>query len=377
MNTEIFCERLKTCGFDFWAGVPCSYLKGIINWSIKNAGYIASVNEGDAVASCAGAFLGGAKPVVLMQNSGLTNALSPLTSLTSLYQIPLLGFVSIRADEPQHELMGSITESMLEMIKVQWAYLSQNTEEALEQITIADKNIENNKSFFFVIKKGTFDLVSLPESDKNTCNYKKGRISVKCGTDEMPQRRELLNVLCNERDPSTVFLSTTGYTSRELFETGDSPGNFYMLGSLGCVGSCALGLALQKPGIKVVAIDGDGSLLMRLGSLAVSARYAPSNLFHVLLDNGVHESTGSQKTVSDNTDFTGVAYNCGFPVSIAVCNIDQLVKEFRKWLIKPALTFIHLKTATGTAESLSRPRIRPSDISKRFRTFVKEKGDLS
>lgn len=376
MNTERFCSLLKASGYNFWSGVPCSYLKNIINWAIKNTCYIAAVNEGDAIANCAGASLGGAKPVAFMQNSGLTNALSPLTSLTIMYGIPLLGFVSLRADEPQHQLMGTITESLLDLIKIPWAYISEDTEEAIHQIQIADQYINNRSSFFFVVRKGMFDPLSVSNLD-TTSDFVMGTITGKYGEDSFPMRREVLLALCQIRDASTVFVSTTGYTSRELFEINDLPANFYMLGSLGCVSPLALGLALTNKNIKIVVIDGDGSLLMRLGTLAATARYAPSNMLHILLDNGVHESTGAQQTVSGNTDFTSVAHYCGYPKSIYAHNIDELINAYKEWVRMPVLTFIHLRTAVGTSKTLSRPEIEPAEIASRFRDFVNGKRSLT
>lgn len=129
LDTNSFGSELKKLGFDFYTGVPCSFLKALINYSINESEYIGAANEGDAVSTAAGAWLGGRKPVVLMQNSGLSNAVSPLVSLTHTFQIPVLGFVSLRGepgmkDEPQHELMGTITTTMLDLMKIEWDYLS-------------------------------------------------------------------------------------------------------------------------------------------------------------------------------------------------------------------------------------------------------------
>ncbi|UUZ94724.1 hypothetical protein LJK87_09465 [Paenibacillus sp. P25] len=101
-----------------------------------------------------------------MQNSGLTNAVSPLTSLIYPFRIPLLGFVSLRGepgvpDEPQHELMGQITTQQLDLMKVDWQFLSDDLEEAKLQLAQADERLEKNRPFFFVVKKGTFGKEAL------------------------------------------------------------------------------------------------------------------------------------------------------------------------------------------------------------------------
>src|SRR4051794_392717 len=139
MNTSQFGSTLKEMGFDFYSGVPCSYLKSLINFAINECEYVMANNEGDAVAIAAGASIGGRKSVVLMQNSGLTNAVSPLTSLIHPFQIPLLGFVSLRGepgfpDEPQHELMGQITSEMLSLMNIKWDYLSSDLEQVNQQL---------------------------------------------------------------------------------------------------------------------------------------------------------------------------------------------------------------------------------------------------
>ena len=153
LNTNEFGNELKRLGFDFYSGVPCSFLKNLINYSINECEYIAAANEGDAVAIASGAYLGGRKSVVLMQNSGLTNCISPLTSLNYPFQIPLLGFVSLRGepglnDEPQHELMGQITTQILDLMQIKWQFLSPDESEAKRQLEEANKWIEQiNHSF--------------------------------------------------------------------------------------------------------------------------------------------------------------------------------------------------------------------------------------
>jgi phosphonopyruvate decarboxylase len=122
-----FIEAARARGFRRYVGVPCSFLTPFINYVINNESlaYTSAANEGDAVAIGAGAVLGGAPAVVMMQNSGLGNAVSPLTSLTWVFRIPLLLVVTHRGapgvkDEPQHELMGQITGAMLEQMQVPW-----------------------------------------------------------------------------------------------------------------------------------------------------------------------------------------------------------------------------------------------------------------
>ncbi len=291
---QAFGAALRARGYTFCSGVPCSYLQSLIDYAISECIYVGAVNEGDAVAHCAGAWLGGQKAVVLMQNSGLTNALSPLTSLNQLFGIPVLGFVSLRVgtpEEPQHEIMGRATPALLEAIGMPWAFLAEDPEEAERQLVDADRRIEDGASFFFVVRKGTFDTYGLQAAPLPRRTHVAPQRSAAPPPAMAPLRHEALRALADHRQPRTVFINTTGYTSREMYAVDDGGWQFYMVGSLGCVSALGLGLALARPDLRVVALDGDGALLMRLGALATNGTYAPPGFLHVLLNNACHEST--------------------------------------------------------------------------------------
>lgn len=373
ISTQQFGNELKKLGYDFYSGVPCSFLKYLINYAINECDYVMAANEGDAVAIAAGAYLGGKKSVVLMQNSGLTNATSPLTSLNYTFQLPVLGFVSLRGeeglgDEPQHELMGQITEKMLKLMKVKWAYLSEDFAEAKKQLKKADKHISKKETFFFVVKKGTLDEVKLKEQQLKTLQNKvKNKTATKA---ELPTRRETLKVLTDLSDKETVLLATTGKTGRELFEVADKPNHLYMVGSMGCISSLGLGLALSQPKKKVVVIDGDGSAIMRMGSFATNAYYQPDNLLHILLDNNTHDSTGGQATVSHNIDFVDQAASVCYPITLRVGTLDELTKAIVKWQMNGGMTFLYLKIAKGSTKDLGRPTMKPHEVKTRLMKFI-------
>ncbi len=278
---------LEQIGFNFYSGVPCSFLKPMINYAINREQFIMGANEGDAVAICAGAYLGGKKPIFLCQNSGLTNAVSPLTSLNYTFEIPVLGFVSLRgepglADEPQHELMGTITEKLLDVMKIKNDILSNDLDIAKSQLKMANEIIESGQSFFFVVRNNTFDKEVLAEQTVKHTEKERKTINNSLSLSARHKRIEVLKELKNNTDKDTLLLATTGVTGRELFEIEDTANQFYMVGSMGCISSVALGLAIAQPTKQIIAIDGDGSLLMRMGSLATNAYYAPKNLFHLL-----------------------------------------------------------------------------------------------
>jgi len=373
INTTTFGDELKAMGFDFYSGVPCSFLKSLINYAINECDYVMAANEGDAVAIASGAKLGGKKSVVLMQNSGLTNATSPLTSLNYTFKLPVLGFVSLRGepglkDEPQHELMGQITEKMLALMEVKWAYLSSDMDEVIKQLQEANEHIEAGRTFFFVVKKGTFGDVKLKEQEL----HKRGnqKIAKSAGSPALPTRTEALRCISDLADKNTVLLATTGKTGRELFEVEDKPNNLYMVGSMGCISSLALGLAMVRPDKKVIAIDGDGSALMRMGSFATNAYYQPRNLLHVLLDNNAHDSTGGQATVSHIVDFAAFAASVSYPSALQVNSLEELQEAIIQWKQNGDLTFIHMQISQGSPQELGRPTVKPYEVKDRLLKFI-------
>lgn len=373
IDTGAWGEQLKNLGYSTFVGVPCSYLKSLINYAINECDYIGAANEGDAVAIASGFGLGGQKAVVLMQNSGLTNASSPLASLNYPFRIPLLGFVSLRGepgmpDEPQHELMGQMTTSMLTLLNIRWAILSNDLEEAKHQLLQANWEIEQSRPFFFVVRKGTFADEALKKQEVPSTNNV--YLKRKNAQDELPSRYDALKAIRSLKDDNTVLLATTGKTGRELYDIEDAPNHLYMVGSMGCIGSLGLGLSLSVPDLDIVAIDGDGSLLMRMGSLATIGAYHPSNLLHIVLDNNTHDSTGGQRTVSHQVDFVRIAASCNYRSAIYVHNLNELQSAIRKWKRKKGLTFIHMRIAQGSKQPLGRPTVKPCEVNRRLQSFI-------
>ena len=385
LNTNLFVNELRKRGFQFYCGVPCSFLKDFINYVKNECTYVGATNEGEAIAISSGVALGGEKAVVFMQNSGLTNAVSPLVSLNHPFRLPVLGFVSLRGeegiqDEPQHELMGKITTQLLDLMQVKWEFLSVDIEEAKEQINRANEYVEANQSFFFVVRKKTFEKVKLfnqePSGKGNLYKKQKNK------QDAVPKRSEALEVINALKDSQTIQLATTGKTGRELYEIEDANNNLYMVGSMGCISSLGLGLALTKKDKEIVVIDGDGSMLMRMGSLATNGYYAPDNMLHILLDNHAHDSTGGQSTVSHTIDFVEIAYACGYLTSTYIHSLKELEASIREWKQTKGLTFLYLRIAKGSLEQLGRPKIKPYEVKERLQAFASSnvsrfgKGDI-
>ncbi len=368
-------EILRNHGFTSYTGVPCSSLQPLINYAVSAGSFYMAANEGDAVAIAAGQALAGKGAVVLMQNSGLGNAVSPLTSLIHTFAIPILGFVSLRGetgtnDEPQHELMGQITTALLDQMQIPWEFLTDSTAELPAQCTRAFDCLKERIPFFFVVKKGSLaaeKLIATPSRKAATTQVKDQKI-----LDQLPLREAALKTILQQLDSDSALLTSTGFSGRELFELGHRSGNFYMYGSMGCVSSLALGLALASSR-KIIALDGDGALLMRLGSLPTYAHYQPENLLHILLDNGQHESTGGQATVADTVNFVALAQACGVPQVIHLHTLGELKEAISQWQTHPTCTFAYLKIASGSRKDLGRPTLSSAELCIDFMNFLQSK----
>ncbi|MFH1644756.1 MAG: thiamine pyrophosphate-dependent enzyme [bacterium] len=186
------------------------------------------------------------------------------------------------------------------------------------------------------------------------------------------KRLQILEKLTELKDEKTVFISSTGFTSRELYEVRDDEQNFYMVGSMGCASSIGLGLSLVQQNKEIVVIEGDGSLLMRLSSLQTNAFYSLGNMLHIVLDNNAHESTGGQKTVSENVDFVNLALDSGYKKSVYIHDLDELEKEYKKWKENKILTFFYIKILQGKKENLGRPKIKPFEVKERLMEWLKK-----
>jgi phosphonopyruvate decarboxylase len=162
-----------------------------------------------------------------------------------------------------------------------------------------------------------------------------------------------------------VVVATTGYTGRELAALDDRPNQIYMVGSMGCASSFGLGIAIARPDRRVIVLDGDGAALMRLGAMATVGFRRPDNLVHVLLDNGIHESTGGQTTVSASIDFPAIASACGYPDVYVTATPEALADALGD--SGANLRFIYAPTIPGVPDGLPRPTVKPADVAARLR----------
>jgi phosphonopyruvate decarboxylase len=383
IEARTFVEAARTRGFGWYAGVPCSYLTPFINYVLEDSSlrYVSMANEGDAVAFIAGVALGGTgqgshgRGITMMQNSGLGNAVSPLTSLTWTFRLPQLLIVTWRgqpgvADEPQHALMGPITPALLQTMEIPWELFPTENDAvgpALDRATAYMD--EAGRPYALLMQKGSVAAHALGAAAAYVKHRTPGSRAVRyrCASNAArPSRADALReVVARTPRYSTAVLASTGFCGRELYAIDDRPNQLYMVGSMGCVLPLALGLALSRPELRVVALDGDGAALMRMGAFATAGTYGPPNLQHLLLDNGVHDSTGGQATVSPAVSFGEVASACGYTSALETDSIEEIAA----WLDAPRLSgarFARLLISAGTPADLPRPSAGPIDIKTRL-----------
>lgn len=379
IEADAFLGAAASRGIDFYAGVPCSFLTPLINRvaSGRGAAYVGAASEGEAVAIAAGAWLGGRGTAVLCQNSGLGNAVNPLTSLNQPFRIPTLLVTTWRGepglgDEPQHELMGRITQELLRVIEVPHRPFPREPADIAPALDEAcDAMARTGLPFALVMQKGSVREDGLDETPR--AKLPPGRRHDLGTGGARPARAALLERLLAGLPDSAAVVATTGKCGRELFTLSDREQHLYQVGSMGGASGMGLGVALttRRP---VVVLDGDGAALMKLGSMATIGAYRPAGLVHVLLDNGVHDSTGGQATVSPAIDFAGVALACGYRAAWTCDGPDGFDRALAAALAAEGPVLVHALIRPGSMERLGRPTVPPHEVARRFRAFLAQAG---
>ncbi len=371
MKVEKLVEIINS---DFYTGVPDSQLKALCNYLMNTYGidpkhHIIAANEGNCTALAAGYHLATGKvPVVYMQNSGEGNIINPVASLLNdkVYAIPVVFVVGWRGepgvhDEPQHIYQGEVTVKLLEDMDIKTFVIGKETtdEEVSAAMESFKKVLASGKDVAFVIRKGALSY------DEKVV-YKNNNTMI---------REEIIQhiVKASGEDP---IVSTTGKASRELFETRVANGqshkyDFLTVGSMGHSSSIALGVAINKPQTRVWCVDGDGAVLMHMGSMAVLGANKPKNMIHVVINNGAHETVGGMPTVAGNIDLVAVAKACGYPYAVSVDSFEKLDAELEAAKNRGCLSLIEVKCSIGAREDLGRPTTTALENKQNFMDYLK------
>lgn len=372
IQPQEFYNILLSNGISFFTGVPDSLLKEFclcIDANTLKERHIIAANEGNAIALAAGYYLSTGKiPLVYMQNSGFGNAVNPLLSLCDheVYAIPIILLIGWRGepgieDEPQHIKQGKVQIELLNSMNIPFSIIPDDDESIEKKIErLVNLALKEKQPVALLARKGIFT--------------KYGEASSK-SSDLSMMREDALEIILNMLTDDCIITSTTGKTSREVFEIREKNGeshekDFLIIGSMGHCSSVALGIALTRPKQKVICIDGDGALIMHMGSLATVGKLKPANFRHILINNMVHESVGGQETAAGYIDIPGLAKMSGYNNIFSIRDKDQLIDQFDNFLTNKGPNFLEINVKAGSRRDLGRPTIKPVDIKTDFMEFM-------
>lgn len=356
-------ETLAKRGITFYTGIPDSLLKDFCAYvtdHVDKSLHVITANEGNAVALSAGHYLGTGRPgLVYLQNSGLGNTVNPLLSLNDpeVYGLPVLLMIGWRGEpnvkeEPQHIKQGRITPALLDAMEIPWQILdSSSTDIEVIVDTAMEQMQDRSGPVALLVRKGAFVPYALQKNVQSHYSF---------------VREKAIQQLIEQLDPEDKVVATTGMPARELYELrmarGDGMDNdFLTVGSMGHASSIALGLARSQPERRVICLDGDGSVLMHMGSLAIVGQSEQQNLIHVVLNNGAHDSVGGQPTCAFAIDLAGIARACGYREVLAVEEPKEIDQAFAALLESKGPSFLEIRINKGARTDLGRPKSSPAE----------------
>lgn len=354
IDQKILFNNLYEIGLDFFTGVPDSLLNDFCLHLVNNLPdnqHIMAANEGNAIGIAAGYHMATGKiPVVYMQNSGIGNATNPLLSLThhTVYSIPLILVIGWRGDpsvkdHAQHKKQGELTKVLMDDMDIPYDVLDSDDTVIDKFRWAADKAKEINAPVALIAKKAI-----LTQKEKKQ----------EYADSPLMNREEVISAVLDVLGEDAIYLATTGRATRELHEQITIHGfsdeiEFLNVGAMGHLSSIGLGLAVGSPDKKIVVFDGDAAAVMHMGSLATNGRYQPSNLIHIVLNNGVNESVGGQQSSGQIIDLTTVAKGCGYvTLEQYVESKDDLQNAIRQMARANKLSFIDVHVRQGIRKDM-------------------------
>ncbi len=372
INPKLFYDELLNAGIDFYTGVPDSLLKDIcayITDIVPKEKNIIAANEGGAVGLAMGYSMATSKiPLVYMQNSGFGNVINPLLSLADnkVYGIPMLLLVGWRGepnvkDEPQHVKQGEVSEKLLQTLDLPYSIISSETKNISKLINDAVYEMKRKQSpFVILVRKGTFTKYKLKNELVTHFDL---------------NREDAIKEIIKKLKKNDIIVSTTGKTSREVFEyrveiNDTHEKDFLTVGGMGHANQIALGIAIAKPNRNVYCLDGDGAVLMHAGSMGIIGDLAPKNLKHIVINNGAHDSVGGQPTIGFKIDFASIANGFNYNNTFLIQNISEFDKVFEKFTDSLGPSFLEIKVNKGARENLGRPTISPKNNKQSFELFL-------
>jgi phosphonopyruvate decarboxylase len=264
-------------------------------------------------------------------------------------------------DEPQHMKQGKITLALLAALDIPFSILSDDDEQATDDVRRAVQAMEhNNAPYALIVTRDTFEKY-VPTADNES---------------PFPlTREEAVALVLSELESHDVVVATTGKLGRELYAIREATGaahdsDFLVVGSLGHASQVALTIALHKPSRMVCCFDGDGALLMHMGSLALIGTSTACNLKHIVYNNAAHDSVGGQPTVGFDVDLPAIARACGYKFTARAATQDEVLKRVRELRCTDGPGFLEVRIRKGARSNLGRPSPHLLDAKKSFMAFL-------
>lgn len=357
-----------------WSGVPCSLLAPLQDEAARGRRYVGATVEGEALALAAGTWLGGGHGAVLLQNSGLGNVVNPLASLLLPCWIPALLVVSWRgepgrADAVHHGPMGAATLPLLQGFGVE-THVLRGAGDLAELREALPRAARERRVAAAVVPRGVLARGSGVHPGAALARRAAGERRLFEGG--APVVRSVVVEAFLEACGGWAAVGATGFIARELSAASEAPQHFPMQGSMGFAAALALGVARARPERPVAVLDGDGAVLMRLGTLATVGALSPARFLHLVLDDGAYASTGGQRSASPGVDLVAVALACGY-ARAAEAHGAAGVRDALAWAREACgagPTFVRILLGPRGGEARERPEEAPPEIAARFRAWA-------
>jgi phosphonopyruvate decarboxylase len=366
IKPDFFLAALQQNGVSFFTGVPDSLLKDFLKYAddhLPASAHIITANEAQAVALAGGYHIASGKvPLVYLQNSGLGNIVNPILTMFNkdVFPVPMLLLIGWRgepgtSDEPQHMVSGRVTPGLLKTLNIDSCILADNETVASQQIKEAVTiTVNTQQPFAILVRKNSFDAYS---GEKPFNNFELSR-------------EEVLEEFIKQLSGTETIVCTTGKTGREFIEINRRYQDkikavFPCVGAMGLANHVALGISLFNKE-KTILFDGDGSLLMHMGSLPHAGVYGRDNFIYILINNGAHESVGAQATVGFKINFQQIAGASGFADTVKIETRDQLHHWLTASLLLPGKKFAEVMVNLNSRKGLGRPSESPAQVKNQL-----------
>jgi phosphonopyruvate decarboxylase len=372
-----FYQALRRNNLTFFTGVPDSLLKDLcafITDEVPPDQHVINANEGSAVALAAGYHMAtGRIPVVYLQNSGTGNAINPLLSLAdpAVYAIPILFIIGWRGepgvpDEPQHVTQGRVMPELLTAIGLEYDVIAADQQDFDQIIERACARMRSTgRSHALLVRKNTFAPYRPRSADSSDRTF---------------TRSDAIEVVLGHMAASDLLVSTTGMTSREVFAYRERRGethdrDFLTVGSMGHASQIALGLAQHRASRRVVCLDGDGAVIMHMGSLAIIGTQRPANLRHIVLNNGAHDSVGGQPTAGGQINLAAMALACGYRHAEVADGREETEAAVDRVMDRPGPVMLEIRIASQPHTDAGRPTTTPVQNKTGFMNALDREPD--